>query len=98
LGAAVVDFLGGILVVIGTRDRRVSDASNEGLGVGIDGADVVVEASKVNGVGAPRAPKRGEATYLTAATEQVHPDQLLHDTFVHSYLGRGFASEGLLLI
>ncbi len=30
-------------------------------------------------MGAPRAPKRGEATYLTAATEQVHPDQLLSD-------------------
>jgi hypothetical protein len=98
LGAAVVDFLGGILVLIVSPERRVSNASNEGLRVEIDRLDVVVRASKVNGVGAPRAPKRGEATYLTAATEQVHPDQLLHDTFVHSYLGRGFASEGLLLI
>lgn len=56
----MVDFLGGILVVIVCRDRRVSNASNEGTRVEIDGVDVVVEASKVNGVGAPRAPKRGE--------------------------------------
>ena len=72
----MVDFLGGILVVIVSRDRRVSGASNEGANVEIDGVIDVVEASKVTGVGAPRAPKRGGATYLTAATKQVHPDQL----------------------
>ena len=80
----MVAFLGGILVVITSRDRCVSDASNEGSNVEFDGFVVVVEASKVTGVGASRAPKRGGATYLTAATEQVHPDQLLRDTIVHS--------------
>lgn len=88
-------FLGGILVVIVCRDRRVSGASSEGANVEIDELDVVVEASKVTGVGAPRAPKRGEATYLTAATEQLHPDQLLRDTIVHSYLGRILVFKGL---
>lgn len=72
------------MVEIVSRDRCVSDASNERASVEIDVVDVVVEASKVNGVGAPRALKRGGATYLTAATEQVHPDQLLHDKRVHS--------------
>jgi hypothetical protein len=95
LGAAVVDFLGGILVVIVSRDICVSDASNEGVNVEIDGVVDIVEASKVTGVGAPRAPKRGGATYLTAATKQVHPDQLLRDTIVHSYLGRILVFEGL---
>jgi len=68
------------LVVIVSRDRRVYDASSEGANVEIDRVVVVVESSEVTEVGAPRAPKRGEATYLTAATEQVHPDQLLRDT------------------
>lgn len=83
------------MVVIVSLDRRVSDVSNEGSHVEIDGVDVVVEASEVTGVGAPRAPKRGGATYLTAATEQVHPDQLLRDTIVHSYLGRILVLSGL---
>lgn len=72
------------MVEIVSRDRRVSDASNERARGEIDGVAVVVDASKVNEVGAPRAPKRGGATYLTAATEQVHPDQLSPDTIVHS--------------
>ena len=68
--------------------EQVSDVSNEGPNVKIDAIVIVVEASGVTGVGAPRAPKRGGATYLTAAAEQVHPDQLSSDTIVHSYLGR----------
>lgn len=51
------------MVIIVSLDRRVSDVSNEGSHVEIDGVDVVVEASEVTGVGAPRAPKRG--SYLS---------------------------------